>query len=189
MIESMEMLPGGVGASDSPCVFISFVHEEQDVAEAVQRFIEEVLEVRAFVSCDKWAMFAGDQWLERIKEALKRAQVVVLMLSRESVVRPWVNFEAGAAWLQGTAVIPVCFKNLSLADLPKPYSGLQAVDLTDVDGQYYLIRSIAHHLGRIPPIISSPQQAYRKLQESLACSLSVRDSEPNGGSAAPTGSP
>jgi hypothetical protein len=164
----MEMLPGGIGTSETSRVFISFVHEEQDVAEAVQRFIEEVLGVKAFVSCDKWAIFAGDQWLERIKEALKRAKVVVLMLSSDSVARPWVNFEAGAAWLQEAAIIPVCFKNLKLDDLPKPYSGLQAVDLTHVDGQYYLITSIAHHLGTIvPPVISMPQDAYRTLQKSL----------------------
>jgi hypothetical protein len=162
------MRPGGVGASGMAQVFISFVHEEQDVAEAVQKFIEEVLQVNAFVSCDRWAIFAGEQWLERIKDALKRAKVIVLMLSRESVARPWVNFEAGAAWLQGTAIMPVCFKNLNLNDLPKPYSGLQAVDLTHIDGQYYLITSIAHHLGRIPPVCGDPQEAYRKLQESLA---------------------
>jgi hypothetical protein len=106
--------------------------------------------------------------LERIKDALKRAAVVVLVLSRESVARPWVNFEAGAAWIQGSAIIPVCFKNLNAEDLPKPYSSIQAVDLMHVDGQYYLITSIAHHLGRIPPIIGSPHEAYARLQRSLA---------------------
>jgi hypothetical protein len=89
-------LPGAVSApSGRVQVFISFVHEEQKLAEAVQKFIEEVLHVNAFVSCDKWAIFAGEQWLERIKNALESAAVVVLMLSRESVARPWVNFEAG----------------------------------------------------------------------------------------------
>jgi pyruvate kinase len=36
---------GGVVTSEMSHVFISFVHEQQDVAEAVQRFIEEVLGV------------------------------------------------------------------------------------------------------------------------------------------------
>jgi hypothetical protein len=163
----MEMLPlsGGVNASEEAQVFISFVHEEQDAAEAVQQFIEEVLQVKAFVSCDKWAIFAGDQWLDRIKDALARVTVVVLMLSRESVARPWVNFEAGAAWLQGTVIIPVCFKDLRPDDLPKPYSSFQAVDL--MHSQYYLITSIAHHLRKIPPVSGDPQEAYRKLQQSL----------------------
>ena len=163
----MDMLPlPGGDHTGMAQVFISFVHEEQVVAEAVQKFIEEVLQVNVFVSCDKWAMFAGEQWLERIKAALERASVVVLMLSRESVARPWVNFEAGAAWLRGTAIIPVCFKNLNLEDLPKPYSGIQALDLMSTDGQYYLITSIAHYLSRIPPII--PLDAYRRLQQVLA---------------------
>jgi hypothetical protein len=44
------MLPGGVGASAIAQVFISFVHEERAVAEAVQKFIEEVLHVSTFIS-------------------------------------------------------------------------------------------------------------------------------------------
>jgi hypothetical protein len=167
----MEMLPPrrGVRAPGTPQVFISFVHEEQYAAEAVQNFLGEVLNVNAFVSSDRWAIFAGDQWLERIKDALRHATVVVLMLSRESVARPWVNFEAGAAWLQGIAIIPVCFNNLKPEDLPKPYSSFQAVDLTQADGQYYLITSIAHHLGNIiPPVIGTPPEAYIRLYESLA---------------------
>ena len=66
-INQMEILPPppGVSPSGKAQVFISFVHEEQKVAEAVQTFIEAVLSVKAFVSCDRWAIVAGEQWLER----------------------------------------------------------------------------------------------------------------------------
>lgn len=162
------MLPGSMGRSEMGQVFISFVHEEQAVAEALQKFIEDVLQVSTFVSCDQRAVFAGDHWLERIKDALKCARVVVLILSRESVARPWVNFEAGAAWLQGIPIIPVVFKNLKLNEIPTPYSSLQSLDLMQATGQYYLITSIAHRLGGIAPIIGSPLEAYSRLQQSLA---------------------
>lgn len=158
--------PRGAHPSEAARVFISFIHEEQDAAEVVQEFIEVVLRVKAFVSCDKWAIFAGDVWLDHIKDAIDRATIVVLMLSRESVARPWVNFEAGAAWNKGTAIIPVCFKNLTPGDLPKPYSSIQAVDL--MRDQYYLVTSIAHHLGSIPPVCGDPPEAYTKLERSLA---------------------
>lgn len=172
MIMAMEMppLPGGLTAPGGKVeVFISFVHEDQEVAETVQNFIEAVLRVNTFVSCDKWAIFAGEHWLERIKNALESARVVVLLLSGDSMVRPWVNFEAGAAWLQGTVIIPVCFKNLKPSDLPKPYSSFQAIDFCgEMDDQYYLITSIAHHLGIIPPVVGDPPEAYGKLQQALA---------------------
>jgi hypothetical protein len=52
------------------------------------------------------------------------------MLSKASVSRPWINFEAGAAWLADKAVIPACFGGLTKGTrVPKPYSGIQALDL------------------------------------------------------------
>jgi hypothetical protein len=150
-------------------VFISFIHEEQAVATAVQKILRVSLSKQnVFLSSDEWQIFAGEQWLERIKEELKSAKVVVLMLSPTSVNRPWVNFEAGAAWLTGKLLIPACFGGLSEGDLPKPYSNLQALDLPD--DTYYLVKSVAHHLGLavLPPplVLGSPEE--KELEEAIA---------------------
>jgi hypothetical protein len=133
-------------------IFISFIHEEEAVADALQRFLKEQLghDADMFLSSDKWQIFAGELWLERIRDELKNASVVILMMSKRSVERPWVNFEAGAAWLTGKVIIPACFGGLSKGDLPKPYSSIQAVDLKE--NPYYLLSSICHHLGRIAPL-------------------------------------
>jgi len=72
------------------------------------------------------------------------------MLSEKSVKRPWVNFEAGAAW--GKMIIPVCFAGLRKDGLPKPYSSLQAVDLLSFGDDEYLATSVAHHLNIRKPI-------------------------------------
>ena len=135
-------------------VFISFIHEEKVVAEAVQALLQDKLQKRAFLSADTWQVFAGEDWLKRIKEELESAKVVVLILSQRSVKRPWVNFEAGAAWLADKVVIPACFGGLSKGSLPKPYSSLQALDLPN--DWYYLVSSIAHHLGVVGPVPSPP---------------------------------
>ncbi len=82
-----------------------------------------------FLSSDKSQIYAGDLWLQKIKEALSAAELVILMLSQRSVARPWVNFEAGAAWLADKKVIPVCYGNLSKDALPHPYSAIQALNL------------------------------------------------------------
>jgi len=134
-------------------VFISFVHEDHELAEAVQLYISSQLNLpeSVFLSSDNWQIFAGEIWLDRIKAELSAAKVVVLMLSRRSVGRPWVNFEAGAAWLTDKVIIPVCYGNLTKDLLPKPYSGLQALNLREET--YYLLSSVAHHLGKVavPP--------------------------------------
>jgi hypothetical protein len=135
-------------------VFISFIHEEAEYAEAVQAFITQILgpEARPFLSSDQMQVYAGEKWLEKIMEELKSARVVLLMLSSKSVGRPWVNFEAGAAWTRDIITIPVCFKDLRKEALPKPYSSLQAVDLSVWLDDEYLAISVAHHLGLEKPI-------------------------------------
>src|SRR5437016_9540101 len=140
-------------------VFISFIHEEEQVAHAVQRLLREQLhritgleQTEVFLSSDEWQVLAGENWLDRIFGELRNARVLVSLVSPRSIVRPWVNFEAGAAWLAGKPVVPACFGGLQHDQLPKPYTVLQAVRLPD-DG-YYLFSSVARYLQRralIPP--------------------------------------
>ena len=131
-------------------IFISFIHEEGEIAEALQAFINESYQSqKVFLSSDQWQVFAGEDWLQRIRDELKSARVVILLLSKRSVVRPWVNFEAGAAWLTDKKIIPACIGDLDKGDLQKPYSNLQALNLPA--DAYFLLTSIAHHLTLISP--------------------------------------
>lgn len=139
-------------AEEMARVFISFVHEDQRVAEAVQLLVVERLNLQegeVFLSSDKRQVTAGENWFERITRELGAATVLLLMLSRRSVRRPWVNFEAGAGWLARKTIVPVCYGNLTVGNLPKPYSDLQALDLSKDEG--YLMESIAKHLGLPKP--------------------------------------
>ena len=87
--------------ADMARIFESFVHEDETVASAVQNLLQTELELEdgVFLSSDKSRIYGGDLWLQKIKEGLSAAELVILMLSKRSVVRPWINFEAGAAWL------------------------------------------------------------------------------------------
>ena len=127
-------------------IFVSHIHEEENVANDLLAFVRQELgRTTVFLSSDTWQVYAGEIWLERIRQELASARVVIVMLSPESVKRPWVNFEAGAAWLSGKVIIPVCYGGLTKSSLSKPYSNIQALDLATED--YYLIRSIHHHLN------------------------------------------
>src|SRR5438105_9488749 len=114
-------------------VFISFVHEDKSVAEALQNLISEELKLGkdVFLSADQSQVIAGDVWLDKIRSALEQCEVPVLMLSYRSLRRAWVNFEAGAVWLSKRPVIPVCFGYISKDGLPQPYGGMQAVNIPD----------------------------------------------------------
>jgi len=134
-------------------IFMSFIHEEASVASTVKIFTHRILghSVDTFMSSDKNAIYAGEDWMARVFEELESAKVLLSLLSPSSVGRPWINFEAGAAWMGRAKVIPVCFGGLTVSALPKPYSSLQAVEIDTPEGAYYLWSSIAHHLSIDPP--------------------------------------
>jgi hypothetical protein len=56
-------------------LFVSFVHEDEKVASAVQDLLQTELNLReeVFLSSEKSQIYAGDLWLQ-IKEALLAAE-------------------------------------------------------------------------------------------------------------------
>lgn len=130
-------------------IFISHIHEEAEAAKALNNYLKGY-GLKGFLSSDNWQIHAGERWFERITQELEQAKIVILMLSRQSVARPWINFEAGWAWSKGKVTIPACFGGLTPGDMPRPYSDLQGLSLGQ--DSYALARDCCHHLKQqIPP--------------------------------------
>jgi hypothetical protein len=146
-------------------VFVSFVHEDKPIAEAIQSLIETELhlEKNVFLSADQSQVLAGHIWLDKIRAALENCEVLILMLSYRSLRRAWVNFEAGAVWLSKRPVIPVCFGHVSKGGLPQPYAGMQAVNIPG--DAHYLVKSI-HELLQLPGL-TPPPPGLKKLAKML----------------------
>ena len=130
-----------------PRVFISYVHEDKEIAQAIQALLADMLKLEAdvFLSADQTQILAGHIWLDRIRSALDQCEILLLLLSERSLNRAWVNFEAGAVWLAGKPVIPICIGKMLIEFLPQPYAGMQSVRLPS--DAHYLLYSIHHHLG------------------------------------------
>ena len=125
-------------------LFISHIQEEAELAEALMRFLRES-SLEAFLSSDHWQVRGGERWFDRIAEELNVAKVVILLLSQQSVTRPWINLEAGWGWATKKAIMPVCFGKLTKGAMPRPYSDLQGLDLrTDY---YDLVKDCYYHLN------------------------------------------
>ena len=67
--------------SEKARVFISFVHEDKDVAEAVQRLLSSTLNFdrEVFLSSDETHVLAGDVWLDKIRNALESCEILLLL--------------------------------------------------------------------------------------------------------------
>jgi hypothetical protein len=126
-------------------VFISHISAETALAQALKQRLQRdflgLLDI--FVSSDQTTIRAGSKWLDEVDKALKGADAQIVLASKESVGRPWVNFEAGAVWLRGIPVVPLCHSGMTPETLPVPLSMLQSVGAGDADGLRKLYDTLA----------------------------------------------
>ena len=133
-------------------IFISHITEEAGVAARLKlRMADDFLgQLKVFLSSDTESIAAGDDWFSSVGEALRNSSIFIVLCSPISITRPWVNFEAGAAWMREIPVIPVCYGGLRLRDLPMPLASRQKVEL-DAQGLRRVYTRIAETLDYQPP--------------------------------------
>jgi hypothetical protein len=155
-----------------PRLFISHTSQESDFAQLLkQRIRKDFLgSVDIFVSSDGTTIEAGRPWLDELRQSLQDARIALVLCSTDSITRPWVNFEAGAAWIRGISLIPICHSGFTPADLPAPLNTLQAVDASQASGLRRLYNAIASQLQMEPPTIDFDEfaEAIRHLEQELA---------------------
>ena len=96
-------------------IFLSYSHNDR---AWVDKFVNHLQKQQVSVWYDKLAIMAGDSLQDRIQHALRESSIVVAILSKESVNRPWMFFELGAAVADGKRVIPVLIEGLDVRELP-----------------------------------------------------------------------
>jgi len=148
-------------------LFISHISEEKRIAEQVKKALNRdflgLLDV--FVSSDTESIAAGAEWLSSIEKALRDCAIFVILCSPESIGRPWINFEAGAAWMLDIPLIPVCHSGLLPHDLRMPLSLKQGIALHDEIGLQRFYGRVAKVLG-----CNMPVRSFRQLAVELATS-------------------
>lgn len=118
-----------------PLIFISHITEENAFALMVKKLIDKAYPKRfeLFISSDVSGISAGDSWLMKINNALKQCSLMISLCSPVSVQRPWINYEAGAAWGLGKTMIPLLHSGLKVSALKAPLSQFQAIDISKND--------------------------------------------------------
>lgn len=85
----------------------------------------------------------GDRWQNRVEEALRESRTLVMVLTSDSVSRPWTFFELGAAIADGKRIVPVLAGDFDESNLPA------------LVRQYQFVRE------------PSPEEAARKVAEAV----------------------
>jgi TIR domain-containing protein len=160
-------------------LFISHISDEGSTAARIKEALDKdflgLLDV--FVSSDTESIAAGEEWLGSIEVALKSCAIFVVLCSPESIRRPWINFEAGAAWMLKIPIIPVCHLGLLPRDLRMPLSLRQGTALDDPEGLQRFYDRVSKELEcRIPA---------RNFRD-LAIELASKDSKGNASNSEPS---
>jgi hypothetical protein len=141
--------------TSKPLVFISHITEEKEIAIAFKELIESsflgMLDV--FVSSDEDSIHMGQKWLDRISNGLKKCTIEIVLCSPKSILRPWINFEAGAGWVRDIPVIPLCHSGIEPAKLPMPLDLLQAAKANEVSSLKLIFPVLAQAIGAKTPNI------------------------------------
>jgi len=75
----------------------------------------------------------GDDIPESIRQAIKQSDELVVLLTPNSVNRPWVNLEVGAAWGWARLRIVAVLYNVSIDPIPAIMKSKKAIALNDFD--------------------------------------------------------
>ena len=116
-----------------PILFVSHTATDAKIAKTLKDELTTLLlhAVEVFVSTDPESLGAGNVWLQVVNDKLSVAKVVFIICNHHSVQRPWINFEAGGGWQNGSRVIPLCCCGFRIEELPQPLASLSALDLSN----------------------------------------------------------
>lgn len=145
--------------------FISHITEEASLATALQDSLRHdflgLLDI--YVSSDIESIAAGEIWLTSIENSLRQSDLLLILCSPDSIRRPWINFEAGAAWAFGIPIVPICHSGLTPRDLLMPLSLRQGIVIGEPDGLRRLYTRMSQLLA-----CNIPSSNFEKMAETLS---------------------
>ncbi len=109
-------------------IFISHDSRDEAVAIGLKNFLESIF-LNSSVYVSGRDLQGGQTWIENIKISLKTSQVIVSLITKESINNYWMYFETGAGFIDDKS-IPLLADNLKFTELMPPLSLLQARTLT-----------------------------------------------------------
>lgn len=144
-----------------PKVFVSHASEDKD--RFVLRFAEALRAKGIDAWVDKWEILPGDSLVDKIfEEGLKEADAVIIVVSSNSINKPWVREELNASIVQRlskqTKIIPVVIDDCEVPEALKSTVWERIADLTSYGPELDRIVAAIYDHRHKPPL--GPPPAY-----------------------------
>ena len=142
-----------------PKVFVS--HASEDKARFVVDFARRLRENGVDAWLDQWEMKPGDSLVDKIfEEGLRDARAVIVVLSRTSVLKPWVREELNASVVnrisRGTRLIPVVIDDCEVPESLRSTVWQRVDDVNDYGESLQRILSAIFDVNDKPTIGKTP---------------------------------
>lgn len=144
---------------DEPKVFVS--HASEDKARFVMPFAKRLRSNGIDAWVDKWEIKVGDSLVKKIfDEGLGTAQAVIVVLSRNSIHKPWVREELDHAVVnrisEGIRIIPVVLDDCEVPQALKATKWVSFKDLSDYEASFDEIVATIFGVSDKPPLGKRP---------------------------------
>ena len=142
--------------SEMPKVFLSYTSDDIELA---RRIAESLTAAGIDTWWDKWCIYPGDSLRQKIDEGLTDRTHFLVLLTPQSIDKPWVKAEMDAAFVQKVEdqckFLPVRH-DLSISALPPLLRGLDSPTVTTDEELKQLINDI-YGVSRKPPLGPPPE--------------------------------
>lgn len=107
-------------------VFLSYARGDENVARELAAGLRDA-ELSGWM--DQSDIATGDAIADKLKESLRQASAIVLLVSERSLKSQWVQFELGAAFAMGKSIIPILIDEAGIEiSLPDWLQGIAYLD-------------------------------------------------------------
>jgi len=142
-------------------IFIS--HSHRDSAFATQ-LASDLRNAGLDIFIDEWSLKPGDSIVQKINQAIRDSDYLIVILSPDSVQSPWVQAEINAALMRqlgkrNISIIPVLYRQCSIPPLLAPYVYVNFTTSSYEDGLIKLLEVFRRDASRqvlLPPSPPSP---------------------------------
>lgn len=131
-------------------IFISWSgNNSKEFAKELKTVLEDIVFEGTGLTCfvSDLDIHTGDDWWKAIRDKLSNSKLGIICITRENVRSPWIHFEAGAMIARGLKVVPLLLQNDIDGLSGTPLATRQAVDFSDVNKFYQMIRTINNDLN------------------------------------------
>lgn len=149
-------------STNKPLAFIS--HAGEDKERFVMSFAKKLLENGVDVWVDKWEMLPGDSLVDKIfEEGIKNASAFIIILSKNSVQKPWVREELNAGLVKRISgqckVIPVVIDDCEIPQALHSTIWEKIKDIDNYEEELNRIVASIHGISQKPSVGMSPKYA------------------------------